>query len=428
MSNNVSPVGGSRRWKVAVAGLAVLAIGVSACSSSKSSSSSSGGGSSSGGTIKVGQITTISGGYPFGDAVKGTQSYFNMVNAAGGVNGKKIAFESGDDKGVASEAAQLARKFVLQDHDVAMVGNTSLADCDTNKGFYAAQNIAVIGGGTEPSCFSQPNWTPVNSGPYVGHIVLWTYLFSVLKPKSVCEIEQNDPTSIPYYDQIRKWFQSNHPEAKFTEITYTNDATQNPTPAVTAAKEKGCDTVELSTVAPNAVAFRKAAQAVGLDATFISLGSVYDSSVPGTLGSLGEAGALGSADQGFFVGAELAKIDADVPQVKEMVKQFATDNTPANFWSEIGWVSAALFVDGLKQDKDKSADITTAKGVLAQLKAMSDFDSGFAATKLIFGPGTSHSPNKGGQEILIKGGQWVIAPGQNSGDYTTVPDLPAPTS
>lgn len=412
---------GRRRSRLAATALvAATTLALAACGSGGGSSGSSSG------PIKVAQITTISGGFPFGDVVKGTQSYFNMINAQGGINGRKVEFESGDDKGQASEAAQLARKFVLQDHAVALVGNTSLADCDTNKGFYESQHVAVIGGGTEPSCFSQANWTPINSGPYVGHIVLWSYLFDVLKPKSVCEIEQNDPTSIPYYDQLRKWFSDQHPGTKFTSVTYTNDATQNPTPAVTAAKQKGCDTVELSTVAPNAVAFRKAAQQVGLDATFISLGSVYDASVPESLGALGEPGALGPNDKGFFVGAELAKLDSDAAPVQEMIKQFDKDKTPANFWSEIGWVSAAVFADGLKQDKN--ADLGSAQGVLKALQNMKDFDSGFAATPLVFGPDKTHSPNLGAQELLIKDGKWVIAPNQNNGDFMTVPPLPQASS
>jgi branched-chain amino acid transport system substrate-binding protein len=408
-----------RRTALSAAAVAVTLLTAAACGSG-----SSGGSSGGSDTIKVAQITTISGGFPFGDTVKGTKSYFNMVNADGGVNGKKIEFTSGDDKGQASEAAQLARKFVLQDKVVAMVGNTSLADCDTNKGFYESRKLAVIGGGTQPACFTQKNWAPVNSGPYVGHIVQWQYLFDVIKPKSVCEIEQNDPTSIPYYDQLREWYKGENPNAKFTQVTYTNDATQNPTPAVTAAKQKGCDAVTLSTVAPNAVAFVKAAKSVGLDATFIILGSAYDASVPGALGKLAEPGGLGPKSKGFFVGAELAKIDAEIPQVQEMVKQFEKDKTPANFWSEIGWVSAATFVDGLKQDK--KAKTSTSAGVLAALQAMEPYESGFAATKLTFGDGDTHSPNKGAQMLTIKDSKWVIAEGQNAGDYTTVPDLPAP--
>ena len=58
--------------------------------------------------------------------------------------------------------------------------------------------------------------------------------------------------------------------------------------------------------------------------------------------------------------------------------------------------------------------------------AIEPFESGFAATPLVFGPEDTHSPNKGAQMLTIRDGKWVIAEGQNNGDYTTVPDLPAP--
>jgi branched-chain amino acid transport system substrate-binding protein len=409
-----------RRWQLTVAALSVLCLGLAACASSGGGSSGSGATS----TIKVGQISTISGGYPFGDTVKGTQAYFKYINAHGGVNGHQISLVYGDDKGQPSQAAQLARQFVQEDHVVAMVGNTSLIDCITNKGFYQAEHIAVVGGGTQPLCFSQPNWDPVNAGPYVGHEVLWDYMYNVLHPKAVCEIEQNDPSSIAPYNAERAWWEHSHPGLKplFKEITYTNDATVNPTSAVTAAKQKGCDTIELSTVAPNLVAFVKAAKSVGWDGTFMCLGSCYDTSVPGTLGALAEPGGLGPKDKGVFVGAELAAITSPNPNVKLMVQQFKADGTPADFWSEIGWLSGLVFAQGLEQDK--KADITTAAGVLAALKAMHPINTGFAATPLTFGPESTHSPNKGSQELLVQHGQWVIAPHQNAGQFMTVPPLP----
>ena len=413
----------------ALAAAAVVVLAASACASSSSGTSAS---SSSASTapIKVAQITTISGGYPFGGVVTGTQAYFKLINSEGGVDGHQIQFLYGDDKGTASQAAELARLYVLQDHVVAMVGNTSLADCNTNEGFYTANDIGVIGGGTEPLCFSQANWDPINAGPYYGKVVQWQYTFDVLKPTSVCEIEQNDPTSIPYYNQLRTWFESQNPgvAAKFTEITYTNDATQNPTPAVAHAKALGCDLIELSTVAPNMVAFVKAAKAVGLDATFICLGSGYDTSVPGTLGALGDPGALGPKDQGVFVGAELAAVNSTNPQVQLMVKTFQADGVPANFWTEIGWVSAATFVTALKEGASHY-NITTASGVLAALQHMTPYNSGFAATNLDFGPGSSHPGNRGSQMLLIKNGTWVVAPGQNDGSFETVSGLlPAASS
>lgn len=375
-----------------------------------------------GAPIRVAQITTISGGFPFGDTVPGTQAYFNMVNAAGGINGHPIEFSFGDDKGQASEAAQLARKFVLQDGVVAFIGNTSLADCDTNRAFYEAQNIGVIGGGPQPTCFTQPNWMPVNTGPYLGHLANWEYLFNVIKPESVCIIEQQDALSQVTYEKLLDWYLAKHPDIKVVMETYTNDASQNPTPAVTAAKQAGCDAVTLSTVAPNAVAFMRAAQSVGLDATFMSLGSVYDASVPEALGPLGNPGGLGPKSKGFFVGAELAEIGSGSPQIEEMLAQFQKDGVNANFWSQIGWLSAMTFVEALRQSPD--ADVTTSAGVLEALRAMQPFDSGFAATPMVFGPGERHSPNQGVQMLTIRDGKWVVTTDQNAGAYTSIPEVP----
>jgi branched-chain amino acid transport system substrate-binding protein len=415
-----------RRCMAFAAAALAVTLAASACASSSSGSAggSSGGASSGSAPIKVAQITTISGGYPFGAVVPGTQAYFKLINSQGGVDGHKIQFIYGDDKGTASQAAELARLYVLQDHVVAMVGNTSLADCNTNASFYTTNDIGVIGGGTEPLCFTQPNWDPINAGPYYGKVVQWQYTFNQLKPTTVCEIEQNDPTSIPYYNQLRAWFEAQNPgvSATFKEITYTNDATQNPTPAVAHAKALGCDLIQLSTVAPNMVAFVKAAKAVGLDATFITLGSGYDTSVPGTLGALGDPGALGPKDKGVFVGAELAAVNSTNPQVQLMVKTFKADRVAANFWSEIGWVSAAMFVAALKQGASHY-NITTASGVLKALQHMTPYDSGFAANPLTFGTASSHPGNRGSQMLLIKNGTWVVAPGQNAGDYEVVKTL-----
>ena len=114
----------SRAAVVAVAAGAVALL--AACGGGGDNGGTGGGGGGGGGTIKVGQITTQSGGYPFADTVKGTESYVNFLNASGGVGGNQVELIAGDDKGDSGEAAQLARKLVQQDRVIGMVGNTSL--------------------------------------------------------------------------------------------------------------------------------------------------------------------------------------------------------------------------------------------------------------------------------------------------------------
>lgn len=406
-----------RRTRLAVSAAALVTVTalLTACASGD------GGDAAEKAPIKVAQISTISGGFPFGDTVKGTQSYINMLNANGGINGHQVEFLSGDDKGDAAEAAQLARKFVQQDGVVGMVGNTSLPDCQANAAFYEQNDIIVVGGGTQNECFNSKNWVPVNAGPFVGHVVMMDYIFNVIKPEVACYIGQNDPSGISYFEQLRKEFEEANGVA-FKFATFTNDASLNPTPAVTNAKSEGCDLIMMSTVAPNYAAFIQTAKTVGLDATFIVAGSGYDVTLPATLAELGEPGALGPKSQGVFVAAELAPVDDDNENIAEMIAQFEKDGVDANFWSQIGWLSAKVFFEGLAQDPD--ADVTTAAGVAEALRAMEPIDTGFAASPLTVGDGDVHAPNLGSRVLLIEGGEFVTAPGQVDG-WTVVEPLPA---
>jgi branched-chain amino acid transport system substrate-binding protein len=243
----------------------------------------------------------------------------------------------------------------------------------------------------------------------------------VVKPTAICGIDQNDPSSIDYTEQLRKAFEAEN-GVSFKSVTYTNDSSKNPTPAVTDAKSQGCDAIYMSTVAPNFAAFVKAAKTVGLDATFIDAGSGYDVSLPKTLGADGNPGALGPNSKGVLVAAELAPVTDDTPGVKEMTGQFDKDGTPANFWSQIGWISAKVFFEGLKQGAG-SNDITTPEGALNALKSMQPVDTGQAAVPLTFGPGEAHAPNLGSKVLLVNDGEFELAPGQAEG-WTIVDPLP----
>jgi len=56
---------------------------------------------------------------------------------------------------------------------------------------------------------------------------------------------------------------------------------------------------------------------------------------------------------------------------------------------------------------------------------MDAYNTGLAATPLIFGPDQTHAPNLGSKVIYIKGGKWVTADGQNSAGFTVVKPPPA---
>ncbi|HUO49364.1 MAG TPA: ABC transporter substrate-binding protein [Acidimicrobiales bacterium] len=112
-----------------VAGLLALVVVAGACSNASGAAGGGGGGSGAPGLtateVDVGSLGNISGpvNADFAPIVKGVQAYFDMVNAEGGVNGRKLVLKYQlDDQGIPTQDANLARTLVTQDHVFAVVG------------------------------------------------------------------------------------------------------------------------------------------------------------------------------------------------------------------------------------------------------------------------------------------------------------------
>ncbi len=135
----------SQSWKgrtTAVALVASLALVAAACSSTNSSSTTttSGKGSSSAipqsafsdhtgvtaGQIRVGNVSTLAIGGLFKGALVGTQAYFDYVNSTGGVDGRQIKVDSGDDGFSGAGNKQATQNAIT--NDFALVGSFSLQD------------------------------------------------------------------------------------------------------------------------------------------------------------------------------------------------------------------------------------------------------------------------------------------------------------
>lgn len=108
---------------MAATAVVLAAAGLSACSGG----SSGGGGSAPGVTgsaVDVGALATESGPLSsgFGEIVDGVRAYFDMVNATGGVDGRKLVLAHvADDGGSPTGDTQAARRLV-GDHVFAIVG------------------------------------------------------------------------------------------------------------------------------------------------------------------------------------------------------------------------------------------------------------------------------------------------------------------
>lgn len=350
--------------------------------------------------IVVGGISTLTGGIPFVDLPPAVQTYFDMINSEGGVQGRELVYDSLDDGGSPSEAAADARDMLLQQNAVGFIGNASLVDCATNENYYEQMDAIVVGLGPQPQCFDAKNWLPINPGPYVGTGILLNYAYSTLGLKEVCVIGQNEAGSIDFYKSYISAFEKSQ-GVTLPLVEFTNETTNSPEPEIVQAKNAGCDGIITSTMGPNWEAFIQAAKTVGWDGTFLQTGSTYDATVPGALGSLGDPGALGPNSKGLFVASELAPFSGTFAGLDTYKQWMQKENDPVNFWTEGGWLSADVFVHVLQSINGP----ITRDSVTKAFQTMAPYTSPFSGTPIQLG-----KYNRSSIMMTIQNGAWVQAP------------------
>lgn len=132
-----------------------VGLGTVACTSTTSSPHTSATGSSQGSgvpasafgdrtgvtatTVRVGNVSTLALGGLFKGALVGTEAYADYVNSTGGVNGRTIVVDSGDDNFTGAGNKQATQ--AAMSNDVALVG--SFSTFDSFGGVLLAQNPGI---------------------------------------------------------------------------------------------------------------------------------------------------------------------------------------------------------------------------------------------------------------------------------------------
>src|SRR5438105_13242551 len=126
--------------------------------------------------IQRGAIVTKQPGTDFIGITGVAQAYFNCVNDNGGINGRPIQYVVAEEQTNPQQVAALAAKLIQDDQVLAIVGSTSLIDCPVNHAFYEQNGFNVIMAGVPFDCFSTPNISAVNMGPYYSTLGATQYL------------------------------------------------------------------------------------------------------------------------------------------------------------------------------------------------------------------------------------------------------------
>lgn len=367
--------------------LALVAAVLAGCGSDDSDAS--GGGD----TIKVGNISGVTGPFPLGDGANGAQAHFDAINADGGIGGKDIEFIIADDKTDPALSARAARDLARQDV-VALVGDLTLVGCGVNRSVLEQNDLRSLMVASDPACFTQPNVAPVNAGQVTDWKLTMVYAAEQLGKENVCAIFTNAATLMDGNDEAIAYFEETTGK-KLAWVDKTLNQNSNLSAMMATAKEKNCDVVLTDGTPDQAPPLIKARDEQGLDAAVIFQGALYDTAA---------AEALGDAEEVYSI-AEMEPFTGDAEIVQQMKSELDAAGQKVNALSQFGWTAAYIFGEVAKGIDGP----VTKDAVNKALLALDDFDTqGLTATPFAFGDADAHNPNRGGKIVKVVDGKWTV--------------------
>lgn len=387
-----------RRSLTALAALAIAGVAIAGCSASADAGELP--------PIKAGAVSSITGPAPFPEVPAAAQAVFDRVNAAGGIDGRKVEFFSEDDGADPAQASQAARRLVHENEVVALVGSASLVECSANAAFYASSDVvSVMGTGVEPACFETPNIAPVNNGTVPGYASLLFYASEVLGHDRVCPVILNSAgLTDPYLELIERWESETGSVAPHVDTSVVLG--DDPTPAVLAVRDAGCDAVVFNANEPVAVAFMNTVKQQGLldSADWLTLTSVYTAAAYDALKAQGTLGLYANSEFLPFMGED--------PALDQWRSTLTAANVPLTSLSIGGYVSAEILVEVLTQIDGE----ITRESVTAAFRNLDMIENPLMGMPFTFGDAKTHNPNRASMMVQATESGW-----ETVSDWVRVP-------
>lgn len=364
------------------------------------------GGADTGEPIRIGAVSSLTGPAPFPDVPGAAQAVFDRVNAEGGIGGRMIEYLSEDDGADPAKAAQAARRLVEEDGVVALVGSASLVECSANAALYAQRDVvSVMGTGIEPSCFESSNIVPVNNGTIQGYASLLYFAADELGAERICPVILKSPgLTEPYLELIERWQEDTGITAALVDTSVTLG--DDPTPAILAVRDAGCDAVIFNPTEPEAVSFMRVVQQQGLldSADWLVLANVYTESA---FDALQQQGTLG-----LYANSEFLPFLSDEPALDGWRTALTGADVPLTSLSQGGYVSAEILVEVLRGIEGE----ITRESVTAALRGAGEIAHPLMGMPFVFSDAAAHNPNRASKMVQAKEGGW-----ETVSDWVLVP-------
>ncbi|KNF07473.1 ABC transporter branched-chain amino acid-binding protein LivK [Gottschalkia purinilytica] len=279
----------------------------------------------------------------FGDMkVKAIQLAIDEVNEKGGIDGKKVKLEIGDDTGNPKEAPNVAQKFASNDELLAVIGHWNSSCTLAARGIYDSSGIPVITDSVNKAVTD-------GTTPYVFRVSLTDtdqanklaeYAYKKLGKKNAAILFTANDFGTGLKNDFTKKFESLGGNIVGTE-TYFEGQSKDFSPQLTKIKGKNPDLLFIAGYYVETALIAQQSKELGLDVDMLGTEGISSEE----LVKLGGDAVEGIKFTGFF------HPEVEFPGTKEFVKAFREKyNKDPDTYGALAYDSAKLILEGLKKN------------------------------------------------------------------------------
>ena len=323
--------------------------------------------------------------------------YFDEVNAAGGINGRKIKLITEDNQYTVPRSVQAANKLINRDNVFLMVANGGTPMNNATMPEQLAKGVPNV----FPLTSARSMYYPLHHLKFGLAASYYDQMRSGVKnfvetrgKKAICAMSQDTDFGRDIMDGVRD-------QLKAMNLPLVGETLHKPTETdfgayVARLADAKCDVVILGTIVKDTIQIISSAKKAGWNPDWLGQAAIYDEAV---------ATAPGGLTEGVFAMTPVLRLYPDDPRpaVKEFADKFKKlfDKEP-NFAAQIGYTAAQLVVLGLK---NAGKDLTT-DSFVAGMEKIKDWQDSFGSPVMTFNA-TKHQGSDSSYLTVIKGGRWV---------------------
>lgn len=348
--------------------------------------------------IVIGAISTLTGGPDFASPGLAARAVFDSVNAAGGIQKRKLVFVLEDDQGNPAAAAEAATRLIKGAKVVALAGGVSFVECSVNARTYEQAGLASIPAlGLDSNCFNTPMIAPVNTGPYMQLRLAMHYVTDKLYKKRLCVLRLGTPANVQKAldGVVQEWTDKTGNKPALDERNIQPG--DSPEPYFKKAVQAGCEAIVFGGTEDFSMRYAVAGKKVMPgNIPLVFQGAAYTSQAAETLARDGN---------GIYAMSEFEPWSSRSGQLSHWRNLMLANNVSLTSSSQGGYLAAQILVTAMRSINGE----ISRESVTRALQQMQAHEFPMLGMPFSFGGGRAHHPNQAAIPVQLLDGRWRIA-------------------